>query len=100
MGYLKRWQPSEGIGEPCEATALVLDDGARRVAIVGIDYAWTPGEWGRRMRAAVARAAGCAEEAVLLNSSHTHATPYAPGFRKAGGTLPPRPLEHAVRRRA
>lgn len=93
MGYLKRWQPSEGIGEPCEATALVLDDGARRVAIVGIDYTWTPGDWGRRMRAAVAAAAGCAPEAVLLNSSHTHAMPFAPGLRKAGGTLEPRPIE-------
>lgn len=93
MGYLKRWQPSEGVGEPCEATALVLDDGARRVAIVGIDYAWTLGDWGRRMRAAVARAAGCAVEAVLLNSSHTHAMPYAPGQRKAGGELAVRPLE-------
>ncbi|HST41439.1 MAG TPA: hypothetical protein VLK58_18120 [Conexibacter sp.] len=93
MGYLKRWQPSEGIGEPCEATALVLDDGARRVALVGLDYAWTPGDWGRRMRAAVAAAAGCAPEAVLLNSSHTHAMPFAPGFRKAGGLLEPRPLE-------
>lgn len=93
MGYLKRWQPSEGIGEPCEATALVLDDGAQRVAIVGIDYAWTPGEWGRRLRAAVAAAAGCAPQAVLLNSSHTHAMPFAPGFRKAGGTLAPRALE-------
>lgn len=93
MGYLKRWQPSDGVGEPCEATAVVLDDGARRVAIVGIDYTWTPGEWGRRMRAAIAAAAGCAPEAVLLNSSHTHAMPYAPGMRKAGGELDPRPLE-------
>lgn len=93
MGYLKRWQQSAGVGEPCEATALVLDDGARRVAIVGIDYTWTPGAWGRRMREAVARAAGCAVEAVLLNSSHTHAMPYAPGLRKAGGELEPRPLE-------
>ncbi|MBB4664848.1 hypothetical protein [Conexibacter arvalis] len=95
MGYLKRWQPSEGVGEPCEATALVLDDGARRVALVGIDYTWTRGDWGRRMRAAVARAAGCAVEAVLLNSSHTHAMPLAPGLRKAGGELAERPEEIA-----
>lgn len=93
MGYLRRWEPSTGVGERNEATAVVLDDGERRVAIVGFDYIWAAGDWGRRMRAAIAEAAGCPFEAVLLNSSHTHAMPFAPGRRKAGGDLAPRRLE-------
>lgn len=99
MGYLRRWQPSTGVGERSEATAIVLDDGERRVAIVGFDYIWAAGAWGRRMREEIGRAAGCPPEAVLLNSSHTHAMPFVPGIRKAGGDLAPRPEEEAYAER-
>jgi hypothetical protein len=66
--------------------ALVLDDGERRICIVALDVLGTPGAWGRRLRKAVADTVGCAPEAVLVNSSHTHAAPPPPGMLKIGGT--------------
>lgn len=85
MGFLRRSEPARGYREPMEANALVLDDGERRLALVGVDIAAVVGDWGARMRAAVAEAAGCPPEHVLLNAQHTHAAPPAPGWAKAGG---------------
>jgi hypothetical protein len=86
VGYLRRWQPVRGYGEPLEISALALDDGERRALLVAFDGLGTPGEYGRRIRSAAAAAAGCAPEAVLVNASHTHAAPPPPGMLKIGGT--------------
>jgi len=86
VGYLRRFAPAAGYGQPLEAGALVLDDGDTRLVIVGFDGLGTPGEYGRALRAAAAEAAGCAPEAVLVNASHTHAAPPPPGMLKLGGT--------------
>lgn len=86
VGYLRRWRPAAAYGAPLEATALVLDDGDARLCLLGFDGLGTPGEYGRRVRAAVAEAAGCEARAVLVNASHTHAAPPPPGMLKIGGT--------------
>lgn len=85
VGFLRRHVPVEGHGQPLEVSALVVDDGLRRCAIVALDLALTPGPYGLALRQAVAQAAGCPIEAVFVNSSHTHAAPPPPGLLKMGG---------------
>ncbi len=86
MGYLRRSEPARGYGEPMEATALVLDDGATRIVLVGADLVGASGTWAQ----AIARAHRRPRSAlpphhVLLNSQHTHAAPPTPGWAKIGG---------------
>jgi neutral ceramidase len=87
VGYLRRSSGATGYGQPLEATALVLDDGATRLALVSLDVVATAGAFGRRVREAIARAAGTEPHCVLVNSSHTHAAPPMPGMQKLGGTV-------------
>lgn len=85
VGFLRRSEPSQGDGQRLEANAVVLDDGRRRIALVGLDVLGTPGDFGHRIRAAVAAAAGCSPGSVLVNSQHTHAAPPPAGMPKIGG---------------
>jgi hypothetical protein len=85
MGYLRRSEPARGYGEPMEATALVLDDGAARLVILGADLIGASGAWAQEVRERVGAAAGCPAHHVLLNSQHTHAAPPTPGWAKIGG---------------
>lgn len=68
-----------------EATAVVLDDGQRRVAILGIDLAAVSGKWGQSIRERIATELDCPYHHVLLNAQHTHAGPPVPGWTKLGG---------------
>lgn len=85
VGFLRRYVPVQGHAQPLEVNALVVEDGSRRCAIVALDLIATPGEHGVALRAAVARAAGCPIDAVLVNCQHTHAAPPPPGIVKMGG---------------
>ncbi len=85
MGYLRRSEPARGYGEPMEATALVLDDGAVRVVIIGADLIGASGAWAQSIRDRVGAAVGSPAHHVLLNSQHTHAAPPTPGWAKIGG---------------
>lgn len=64
---------STGVHDPLYAKAVVLDDGARRVAIVTLDLAGFSGDSTDRVREKVKAAGG--PEDVLLISSHTHSGP-------------------------
>lgn len=77
---------SGGIGTPKPATvqqgdlfvrALVLEQGATRVAIVGIDNLGWPSALGDRSRALIK---GIAPENILIGATHTHSAPDAYGF--------------------
>jgi Neutral/alkaline non-lysosomal ceramidase, N-terminal len=85
MGYLRRSEPSRGYGQPMEATALVLDDGAARLVLIGADLVGASGAWARELRTRVGEAVGVPSHHVLVNSQHTHAAPPTPGWAKIGG---------------
>jgi hypothetical protein len=85
MGYLRRSEPARGYGEPMEATALVLDDGAVRIVLIGADLVGASGTWAQTIRNRVGAAIGAPAHHVLLNSQHTHAAPPTPGWAKIGG---------------
>jgi neutral ceramidase len=85
VGFLRRHVPVQGYGQPLEVGVLVIDDGHERSAIVALDLLGTPGQPGIALRQAVAQAADCSQDAVLVNSQHTHAAPPPLGMLKLGG---------------
>jgi hypothetical protein len=67
---------SVGIDDPLMCKAMVLENGATRIALVTLDLiAWN--RWrAERARATIASEAGIPPEHVLVNCSHTHSGPY------------------------
>ncbi len=64
------------IWDPLTATAVVLEAGAERVALVGLDLCGLLGASHRAIREAAAVATGIAPDHVVLNVSHSHSAPY------------------------
>jgi neutral ceramidase len=71
----RKGAPSTGIHDPIHAKALVLDDGATRLAIVTTDLVGTNPEMVRR----VAQTAGFPREQLMVCATHTHSGPGAYG---------------------
>lgn len=86
IGYSRRWQAVTEVRAPLTSTALILDDGSTRVALVALDIPIVrPGD-ATAMRAQVGAVAGCDPDHVLINVSHTHAGPHThTGGVKIGG---------------
>lgn len=85
VGFLRRYVPVRANRQPLEVTVLVVEGEGARVALVGLDMLGTGEQDALEIRAAVAERAGCAVEAVFVNSQHTHAAPPPPGLLKLGG---------------
>lgn len=84
FGYAARPGPSAGVHDDLWAHALVLDDGARRVALLALDLLGTDLELDALFRQAVSQAAETPPDHLLLNFSHTHAGPVT-GLARLGG---------------
>jgi hypothetical protein len=85
LGYVRRAVAPRRAREPLLATALVARSAAVTMAIIGADLVGLSTEMADRIRGRVATAIDTQPERVLLNSSHSHATPW-PGARiKLGG---------------
>jgi hypothetical protein len=69
-GYGKAYH--RAFHDACKVRAAVFDDGARKVAIVGIDSLFIRKPTVEAVRAAVKARCGIAPEAVLISASHTH----------------------------
>jgi hypothetical protein len=79
VGFVRQWQTADGYGWPLEATALVLESGDTRVALVGVDTCGIQSPEVDVLRDRVGAAIGAPPANVLLNWSHTHLAP--PGSR-------------------
>ena len=66
---------SEGVHDHLYARALVLDDGAVRIAIVSLDVAGITKETLDLIGARVERLAGIPPAMLMVNSTHNHTTP-------------------------
>lgn len=88
-GYAARFgQVSDGVHDPVKARALVLDDGATKVALVSLDLLGVTKEAKVAVVDRVARR-GFTSATVMLTATHTHAGPGAlaavPLFRPMTG---------------
>src|SRR5436190_458230 len=60
--------------DACKVRAAVFDDGASRVALVGIDALMVPRRMVQEARDAIHQRCGIAPEAVLIGASHSHSS--------------------------
>jgi len=84
-GYGSRPGPSVAVHDDLWAHALVLDDGATRLALIALDLLSTDFAFDRVLRTAVSRAISLPPEQILINCSHTHAGPMTSGAMRTGG---------------
>ena len=66
---------SVGVLDDLYSTAVVLDDGATKVALVGNDLIYMEASLAAAIRARIAEQVGIPGDHVLLNASHTHSGP-------------------------
>ena len=71
-GYGKSYHRK--LHDPCKVRAVVFDDGKKRVALVGIDALFIHRDTVKKVRRAIARKTGLAEDAILLGASHSHSS--------------------------
>ena len=74
-GFAARQEVSQGIHDDLFACALVLSTEEDTVAFVSVDVLALPGDFVRRVRAAIEDATGIRPECVMIASTHTHAGP-------------------------
>jgi hypothetical protein len=58
--------------DPCKARAAVFDDGANRVAIVGLDALFIRAKTVREIREAIEKTCGIPAGSILISASHSH----------------------------
>ena len=86
LGYVRRAKAARGVRDALLATACVLrGEGGATVALIAADVVGLTTEMSDRIRARVAAAISCRPEEVLLNSSHSHASPWPGATVKLGG---------------
>jgi neutral ceramidase len=65
-------KPSTGVHDPTEARALVLDNGAEKIAFLSVDHLGFDHAMVERIRDLVYRATNLAPDHLFVMSSHTH----------------------------
>ena len=65
-------KPSTGVHDPCEARALVLDNGAVKLAFVAVDHLGFDHGMVQRIRALASEATRITADHIFVMSSHTH----------------------------
>ncbi len=71
-GYYKSYHKS--FHDPCKVRAAVLDDGRKRVALVGVDALMIPAKVVTAARVRLSRGCGLPPEAVMVGASHSHSS--------------------------
>ena len=77
----RRWQR---VHDDLQATALVVDDGAQRAAIVALDLMVIDDRFTQLTRERIAAATEIPAQSILLTCSHSHNAPAAGGLRGVG----------------
>src|SRR5271166_1292879 len=75
LGYDNRVGPNIGVHDDLAAQALVLDDGATKVAIVGVDLLALGVRIADDIRDRVATRTGIRADSILVCATHTHSAP-------------------------
>lgn len=83
-GFVGRVQPSVGIHDDLYATALVLDDGDKKVAIVTCHLVGLAKDSVKAIRQLIFQRTGIPEENVMVCCTHTHSGPATWRLRYCG----------------
>lgn len=83
-GYGQPERLAEQIHSPLNATAMVLNDGDRTVAVVSLDWCFVDWELTGYIRKGVSEASGIPEKNILLSCTHTHSAPHTTVMRTLG----------------
>lgn len=86
-GYGARLDPSDGLHDPVMARAVLLDDGASRVAVVSCDLVGFTPEVDAELRSRVGREISAPPEHVIIACTHTHSGPAITMFRGPVGRV-------------
>ena len=81
MGYTVQECVSESVERELTATALVLADGATKVAMLACDILFIQSPHVDGIRERIGDAIGIPAEHVLISASHTHLGPMLPGWQ-------------------
>lgn len=65
-------KPSTGVHDPCEARALVIDNGTEKLAFVAVDHLGFDHGMVERIRAIASEATHITADHIFVMSSHTH----------------------------
>lgn len=65
-------KPSVGVHDPTEARALIIDNGAEKIAFLTVDHLGFDHAMVERIRERVGKATGLAPDHLFVMSSHTH----------------------------
>lgn len=65
-------KPSTGVHDPCEARAVVIDNGAVKLAFVAVDHLGFDHGMVQRIRAIASQATNITADHIFVMSSHTH----------------------------
>jgi len=71
-GYWKSY--NKNFHDPCKVRAMVVDDGKKRIAIVGIDTLLIPRQLVETVRKQVESKCGIPGDAILISASHSHSS--------------------------
>jgi len=77
QGFVRRARAVRRYGDPLTVRACVVKRGALEVAICAADMANIDQAFAQKIREVIERQTGIPFENILLNSSHTHAAPWA-----------------------
>ena len=80
IGYASRTSPSLGVHDDLFASAVALSAGGCDVLLLALDVGWFDLSDVAALKQAVSRETGVAPEAILINTSHTHAGPRVATF--------------------
>jgi len=97
-GYAQRVDPSTGMHDPIMARAVLLDDGATRLAIVSCDLIGFTPRTDSALRNRIAAASAIPADHVLICCTHTHSGPASMELSGVMGRVDPVWLAEAQQR--
>ena len=83
-GYGRPERLATEVHSPLTAVAMYLSDGAKEVAVIGLDWCFVDWELTKYIRAAITEATGIPDQNVNLCCSHTHSAPHTTYMRTLG----------------
>lgn len=83
-GYISRPGSATKVHDELNATALVLDDGDKRICILTLDLLGPDLTQDKALRESISKATEINQENILMASSHTHAGPALGTLRQCG----------------